>query len=315
MDTMLKAANQSQLDRRRGQALGIMAAAAWSTAGILQRQLTLSAATQIVGRAVFALAVLLAYVLTTHRGRLRTVLQSAFAAPSIMLAVSLAVASGLFVLALNHTTVAHVLIIQALTPLIAAILGASVLHEPISKRTWMAVCAAVAGVAVMVGIPGQHSLAGEVMALGTPVAFAIAIVITRRHREISMAPATCLSQALLIVSVAPLANSTVHARALVWLSLLGVVQLGLGLIFFTIGARLISAAEMALISMLEVVLGPLWVWIGLQERPNVATVVGGAIVLLAVIAQVRSTVPSASAHMAERVTERRPAWKRPSCHL
>lgn len=60
----------------------------------------------------------------------------------------------------------------------------------------MAVCAAVVGVAVMVGIPGQHGLVGDVMALGTPVAFAIAIVITRRHRDISMAPATCLSQAL-----------------------------------------------------------------------------------------------------------------------
>lgn len=94
------------------------------------------------------------------------------------------------------------------------------------------------------------------------------------------------------MSVAPLANSTVHARALVWLALLGGVQLGLGLIFFTIGARLISAAETALISMLEVVLGPLWVWIGLRERPDMATVAGGVIVLLAVIAQVR---PAASA--------------------
>jgi drug/metabolite transporter (DMT)-like permease len=98
------------------------------------------------------------------------------------------------------------------------------------------------------------------MAFGPPVAFAVAIVATRRHCEISMAPATCLSQALLIVVVGPLSNGPVHPHDLTYrLALLGFGQLGLGLIFFTIGARLITAAEMAVISLLEVVLGPVWV--------------------------------------------------------
>lgn len=282
---MLRGAYESLPDRRRGQVLAIMAALAWSTAGILQRQLTLTAATQIAGRAVFALIALLTYVVITQRGQLRTAFRSVLTAPAILVAVSLAVASGTFVLALNHTTVAHVLVIQATAPMFAALLGAKVLHERVSARTWTTMLLAMVGVAVMVGTTGQGSLTGDAIAFGPPIGFAVAIVVTRRHRGISMAPATCLSQALLIVFVGPLSSGPLHPHDLTWLALLGVVQLGLGLIFFTIGARLITAAEMAVISLLEVVLGPLWVWIGVRERPTVATVVGGAVVLIAVIAQ------------------------------
>jgi drug/metabolite transporter (DMT)-like permease len=247
--------------------------------------LTLPAATQIVGRAVFALIALLGYVVVTQRGHLGAAFRSVLTAPVIVVAVSLASASGLFVLALNHTTVAHVLIIQATTPIFAALLGGRVLHERVSGQTWATMLVAVAGVAVMVGASGQGSVTGDAMAFGPPIAFSVAIVVTRKHREISMAPATCLAQVLLIAFIGPLASGPVAAHDLIWLALLGFVQLGLGLIFFTAGARLISAAEMAVISLLEVVLGPLWVWIAAGEQPNVATVVGGAIVLMAVIAQ------------------------------
>ena len=303
IDAMLGATYESLPDRRRGQLLAIVAALAWSTAGILQRQLTLTAATQIVGRAVFALIALLAYVVITQRGQLTAAFRSVLTAPVVLVAVSLACASGTFVLALNHTTVAHVLIIQAMTPIFAALLGARVLHERVGAQTWATMLLAVVGVAVMVGASGQGSLTGDAMAFGPPIAFSVAIVVTRKHREISMAPATCLAQVLLIVFVGPLASGPVQSHDLIWLALLGVVQLGLGLICFTIGARLISAAEMAVISLIEVVLGPLWVWIGVHERPNVATVVGGAIVLIAVIAQLLGP-DLAAGSQAERASER-----------
>jgi len=75
--------------------------------------------------------------------------------------------------------------------------------------------------------------------------------------------------------------------------LLGVTQIGLGLVFLTIGARLIPAAEVALLTLLEIVLGPLWVWLALGERPSAATLAGGAIVLGAVIVQ--TTAPAEQA--------------------
>ena len=75
------------------------------------------------------------------------------------------------------------------------------------------------------------------------------------------------------------------ARTSSWLALLGGGQIGLGLALLTVGARLIPAAQVALITLLEVVLGPLWVWIALAERPDNATLAGGAIVIAAIVVQ------------------------------
>jgi drug/metabolite transporter (DMT)-like permease len=73
----------------------------------------------------------------------------------------------------------------------------------------------------------------------------------------------------------------------VWLALLGIGQIGLGFVLLTVGARLIPAAQVGLITLLEVVLGPLWVWLALDERPSTLTLAGGAIVIIAIIIQTR----------------------------
>ena len=101
-----------------------------------------------------------------------------------------------------------------------------------------------------------------------------------------MAPATCLSQLIVLLCAAPFAHpGEVGAKDLVLLVGLGVGQIGLGLIFLTIGARLIPAAEVALITLLEIVLGPVWVWLARGEQPSATTLAGGAIVLGAVVFQ------------------------------
>ena len=143
----------------------------------------------------------------------------------------------------------------------------------------------------MVGGPGSGGVLGVGVSLVMTLAFAGTIVITRHRREVSMAPAVCLSQALVVVAVAPLAHpSTVTAHDLAFLVLLGAGQVGLGLAFLTVGARLIPAAEVALITLLEIVLGPLWVWIVLGERPALIAVVGGVVVMFAVVLQTTQSV-------------------------
>ena len=72
-----------------------------------------------------------------------------------------------------------------------------------------------------------------------------------------------------------------------WLALLGIGQVGLGLALLTVGARLIPAAQVGLITLLEVVLGPVWVWLALNEQPSTATLVGGVIVIIAIVIQTR----------------------------
>jgi drug/metabolite transporter (DMT)-like permease len=272
---------------RRGQVYVALAAIAWSSGGVLQRQLTLDTATQVAGRAVFAGLSLLVYVAVVERGRVLEACRSVGLA-GVGVAVSMAVASGGFIAALNLTTVARVLFILALAPVLAAVLAWLILGEPIGRRTTFALAMALAGVAVMVGGPGGGNLAGDALALLVALGFAVALVITRHRHDVSMAPATILSQALLILVFAPFATpGEIGGEDTIWLALLGAGQIGLGLVLLTIGARLIPAAQVALITLLEIVLGPIWVWIALGERPDNATLIGGAIVIAAIVVQAR----------------------------
>ncbi len=141
----------------------------------------------------------------------------------------------------------------------------------------------------MIGGPGSGGLLGVGFSLVMTLAFAISIVITRHRRDVSMAPAICLSQLLLVLVVGPFSHpATVGERDLVLLVLLGVGQMGLGLVLFTMGARLIVASEVALITLLEVVLGPFWAWVAVSETPALMTVLGGAVVVAAVLVQTRA---------------------------
>src|SRR5260221_13003680 len=110
-----------------------------------------------------------------------------------------------------------------------------------------------------------------------------------------MAPATDLSQVLVFAVAAPFANvALIGAKDTALLATLGICQIGLGFVFLTIGGRLIPAGEVALITLLEVVLGPLWVGGFLSEQPAAATLVGGAIVLAALLLQVKSEAEPAT---------------------
>jgi drug/metabolite transporter (DMT)-like permease len=269
---------------RRGRLYVALAAVAWSTAGLLQRKLTVDIGTQLAGRALFAVLGLLVFVVFAERGRVMRSFR-AIGRGGLAVTVLMAGSSGAFIAALNYTSVANVLFMQALAPVLAAVLGTFV-GEPVARRTWIAMAVAIAGVGLMVGGPSHPSAAGLSLSLLMSISFAGTIVVTRHQREVSMAPATCLSQALVFVFAAPFASTgSVGARDLTLLAGLGIGQIGLGLIFLTIGARLIPAAEVALITLLEIVLGPLWVWIALSEQPSATTLAGGAIVLAAVVIQ------------------------------
>jgi len=274
-------------DRRRGQLAVVLAAVVWSTAGVMQRELNVDLGTQVAGRAFFAAIALAVFVMVGERRGLVAAIRGTGLA-GLGFAACAATASISFIAALNTTTVANVLFVQAASPLMAALLAWIVLGEPISRRSWLAMLVALAGVGVMVGSPGNSAAAS-----GLPIlmafSFSICIVIARHRREISMAPATCLAQIVILVVGLPFATTAgLDAHDLVLLFLLGAGQIGLGLALFTVGARLIPATEIAMLGLLEVVLGPLWVWLAVSERPSATTLAGGAVVVGAVIFQALS---------------------------
>jgi drug/metabolite transporter (DMT)-like permease len=271
--------------RRRGQLFVALAAVAWSTAGLLQRELTVDTATQLAGRAVFACIFVGGFVAVTNRGRTVDAFRSMGVA-GLAVAACTAIASGSFIVALNHANVANVLFMQALSPIAAALLAWIALGESITRRAFLAMAIALLGVGLMVGGAGSGGVVGVGASLLMTLSFAVGLVITRHRREVSMAPAICLSQVFVVLVAAPFADAaSITRRDLGLLVLLGVGQMGLGLIFLVIGARLIPAAEVALITLLEVVLGPLWVWISISERPAPTTLLGGVVVILAVLLQ------------------------------
>ena len=160
------------------------------------------------------------------------------------------------------------------------------------------------------GSLGGGGLHGDLLSLVMSTAFACVLVITRRHREISMTPATALGMVIAFVALAPFSHPGVlSARDWTMLAALGAGQIGLGMILFTAGARLIAAAQAGLITLLEVVLGPLWMWLIYREQPDGLTLVGGAVILSAVLAARRRGPAAGDAHGPFR-----PALSsRPSC--
>lgn len=262
-----------------------IAAIAWSLAGVMQRELSVSTATQIAGRALFACFALTGIV-AMREGRNTVCVFRSMGRSELALAALMACAMALFIFALNHSSVASVLFIQALAPFAAVVLAWVVLRERASSRTLAATVVAVGGVALMAGSPGAGSKIGMAAAFAMTVAFAGTIVLARQRRDISMAPALVLSQVLVFVAFVGFARpSTVTRHDLLFLILLGFGQMGVGQAFFSMGARLIPATEVAIITLLEVVLGPVWVWLAFRERPGATTLVGGAIVLGAVVLQ------------------------------
>jgi drug/metabolite transporter (DMT)-like permease len=269
---------------RRGQLLVALAAISWSSAGPVQRAVDATPATQVAIRAGVGAAALAAYLVARNRSGTVAAFRSVGRA-GLAVAVLLALVTTAFILALDQTSVAHVLLWQASSPFLAALLAWLVIHERPPSRTWFAMAAALAGVAVMVGGSlGSGSLAGDALCVVMSAGFAGVLVITRRHREISMLPATALGMAIAFAATAPFSTwSGLSAHDALLLSALGAGQIALGLILFTAGARLISAAQAGLIALLEVVLGPIWVWLLYSERPETLTLVGGSVIVAAVL--------------------------------
>ena len=195
-----------------------------------------------------------------------------------------------FVFSITHSTVANTLFLLSAAPFAAALLGWLVLGERVGRATWLAMLGAFAGVAVMIG-EGlvEHDLFGDLAALGAALAFAAFSVTLRHGRRVDMMPAVMCAG--VISGIGAVAACLINGSTLVipagdvGLSFIyGALGIGGGLLLFTAGSRYVPAAELTLLSLTEVVLGPLWVWLAFSEEPSVATLAGGAMLLVSIAA-------------------------------
>ena len=273
---------------RRGALLVLAAALTWSFGGVIARYLQLSDSWAIVSwRSCFASLFLLGFMLLREGWGGTRRLFASMGWPGIGMGLCVAMASASFVVALSHTTVANILLMQAGAPLIAALLGWALFRERVSSPTWAAILAVILGVTVMVSasIGGQVSLLGNALALVTTLCFTFAVLITRRFAHVRMMPAVCFGMAVAAVAGALMAGSLqASPRDMGLLFVFGALNLGLGMAFFVSGGPKVPASIVALLSTLETVLGPIWVWLAHGETPGARTLLGGAIVFGALLA-------------------------------
>ena len=271
----------------RGVCLVLLAGVFLSSAGIIVRSIESADGWQVLFyRSLSFFAMVFCFTLWNHRGRTPQAYRGIGWA-GVIAALSLGLGFTCYLFGLLNTTVANLSFMLSSSPFIAALLAWAVLGERVALSTWLAMAAAVFGIGIMFadGLSTGHAL-GNLIAFGAPVTFAIMIVAFRSAPGRDMTPATCLA-GLVSASIAyVMADSLIlSAHDLVLAILLGTVQVGMGFLLITLGARWVPAAQVALLSLTETVLAPIWVWVFLGEVPTTIALAGGLLVLTAVAGQ------------------------------
>ena len=271
---------------RRAILFMVVAAICWSTGGILVRQLSITNAWEIVFWRSLFMALFVAGVLLAMHGRAMPRAVRSVGLPGLLAGLLLAGTFFLFIGSLTHTTVANTFVLMSVSPLLAAVAGWFVLGERVPMRTWVALALAAMGIAVMFGggVDGGR-LVGNLMALGVSVCFAAQLMVLRKfHASVDMLPQVMIAGLWTLLPAFALAGPFAATPSdLAILVFMGCVQLGAGCLLATAASRTLTATELGLLALLEPILGPLWVWVLMGENPGRNALLGGAIVLCAVV--------------------------------
>ncbi len=266
----------------------LLAGVFWSSMGLGVRLIEQANVWQILLYRSMALATFLFVIITVRSGYkpVQTIRKAGFAGAIGGVSLVAAFAGGIY--AIQSTSVANAMFLFASAPFLAALLGWIVLRESVRKATWAAMIIALVGIAIMVisGI-SVGRLAGNLSAILSALGFAVFTIALRWGKLEDMLPAVFMAGIFAIVIAASVCwiegfSFTIPAKDVAIALSLGVFQVGLGLTVYTIGSKVVPAAELALLSMTEVLLGPFWVWLFLGETASLFTLAGGAVLMLAI---------------------------------
>ena len=280
--------SSTNINYRSGVLLVLTAGICWSSMGLGIRHIEVANVWQILFFRSIALTPLLLLVLTLRaRGNPLPIIQKAGLAGGVG-GISLVFAFSGGILAIQTTSVANAMFLFAAAPLFAAVLGWLVLKEHVRNATWISMMAALVGIVIMVweGI-SIGRIIGNVAALISALGFAGFTISLRWKKLEDMLPTVFLAGLFAIIIAGALCQIKGYGLDVpkrdIWIALaLGVFQVGAGLILYTLGSKVVPSAELALLSMTEVVFGPFWVWLFLGETAGGYTLLGGIILLIAI---------------------------------
>lgn len=256
----------------------------WSAGGIGVRLLDLDSWSILFWRSFFMVLTVLFWGLVKHRGEFfRSFKSNLF--PVLATGGLLAAAFVLYIFSITLSTVAASLLIQGTAPVFIVALGCIFLHERFRRITGIALALVVAGILIiMLPTLRDGRLPGNLYGLGKALAFAAATIIVRSRKSLGMLPAMVVAGVISMIFALPwMPGLSLDPYSLAILFLLGVFQLGLSFLFFMTWSGKLPSAQTGLLVILEAVLGPLWTWIFLGERPEVWTFVGGGLILLSLV--------------------------------
>ena len=271
-----------------GAVLVVTAAVLWSLLGLAIRSVEEAGTwTLLFWRSVGMAPVLFAFIAIRSGGRPFARLRAA-GWTGLAGGFGLVFAFAGAIYAIQTTTVANAVFLFAASPFIAAALGRVVLGESVRRGTWVAMAVAGLGMAVMVrGGLEAGVMAGNLAALASAFGFAAFTITLRRGRSNDMMPAVLIGAVLSMIvglGVQTAAGSGIGAppRDVVLAIGMGAVLLATGMVLYTLGSRVVPAAELTLLTMAEVMLAPVWVYLALGEAVAPATLAGGALLLAAI---------------------------------
>lgn len=273
--------------RRRAILLMVGATLCWSSAGVLVRSMHINDPWEITfWRSIFMALFVGGWIWQTHRGSALQIIR-AVGLPGLVSGTLFTVMFISFIIALSRTTVANTLIVLGTAPFFAALLAWVFLRERVALSTVLAMIAAFLGICLMFfGAASHDRWIGALVATIVPVAFGLNTVILRKMgATVDMIPAILIAGVISAMVTLPLALPfEAVGRDFALLATMGVMQVGLGCIMMTIASRHLAAAEIGLISILEIIFGTLAVWLVVGERPDNAALAGGLIVIAALAA-------------------------------
>jgi len=276
------------LGKNTGVYFVIMAGILWSMIGVGIRIIENANSWQILlyrsSSLVFFLFIVL--LINTKKNPFVLIYQSKF--PVFVAAFGLFIAYSGGIYAVQNTSVANAMLLFASAPLITSILGYYFLGEKVSLNTFFAILIALLGILVMfMDSFGNDSINGSIGGVISAFGFSIFTVSLRWGKQNNMLPSVFLSGLLaifltLIICKIQNYNIIIERYDAFYALFLGIFQVGLGLVLYTIGSKTVPAAELTLLSLCEVLLAPIWVWIFLGEGATILTLIGGSILLIAI---------------------------------